>query len=71
MGVGAHTRNKQLPAEPISHVAVGTEAGPRALERYFNSRSGKAFARKRFWNEAVKPETPGPEQVLVKRLQGT
>jgi hypothetical protein len=33
----------------LSYVAVGTETAARALERYFKSASGKAFANKRLW----------------------
>ena len=36
-----------LPAKLISYVAVSTEVRARALERYFKSGSGKAFAKKR------------------------
>jgi putative endonuclease len=39
---------KQIPVELLSYVAVRTEANARALERYFKSGSGKAFAKKRF-----------------------
>jgi predicted GIY-YIG superfamily endonuclease len=38
-----------LPATLTSYVAVETEARAKALEQYFKSGSGKAFARKRFW----------------------
>ena len=37
-----------LPVALRSYVAVGTEGQARALERYFKSGSGKAFAKKRF-----------------------
>ena len=37
------------PMTLLSYVAVETEAGARALEAYFKSGSGKAFAKKRFW----------------------
>jgi putative endonuclease len=37
-----------LPLALKSYVAVATEAQARALERYFKSGSGKAFAKKRF-----------------------
>ena len=37
------------PVKLISYVAVRTEAVARALERYFKSGSGKAFANKRLW----------------------
>jgi predicted GIY-YIG superfamily endonuclease len=38
-----------LPVKLKSYVAVETEALARRLERYFKSGSGKAFAKKRFW----------------------
>jgi predicted GIY-YIG superfamily endonuclease len=38
-----------LPCSLISYVAVQDEPTARALERYFKSGSGKAFAKKRFW----------------------
>jgi len=38
-----------LPATLKSYVAVLDEAKARALEQYFKSGSGKAFANKRFW----------------------
>ncbi len=38
-----------LPVELKSYVAVADEPTARALERYFKSGSGKAFAKKRFW----------------------
>jgi predicted GIY-YIG superfamily endonuclease len=37
-----------LPASLKSYVAVENESTARALERYFKSGSGKAFAKKRF-----------------------
>ena len=37
-----------LPVALKSYVAVETEGRARALERYFKSGSGKAFAKKRF-----------------------
>lgn len=37
-----------LPVALKTYVAVETEAKARALEKYFKSGSGKAFARKRF-----------------------
>jgi putative endonuclease len=39
-----------IPATLISYVAVETEVGARALEQYFKSGSGNAFAKKRFWS---------------------
>lgn len=42
------TRNL-LPCGLKSYVAVGDEQTARALERYFKSGSGKAFAQERFW----------------------
>ena len=38
-----------LPITLKSYVGVETEDRARALERYFKSGSGKAFAQKRFW----------------------
>lgn len=38
-----------LPIALESYVAVKTEIGARALENYFKTGSGKAFANKRFW----------------------
>ena len=38
-----------LPVKLRSYVAVETEVLARGLERYFKSGSGKAFAKKRFW----------------------
>ena len=38
-----------LPCSLKSYVAVRDEPTARALERYFKSGSGKAFANKRFW----------------------
>jgi predicted GIY-YIG superfamily endonuclease len=38
-----------LPVALKSYVAVSTEKNARALEDYFKSGSGKAFAKKRFW----------------------
>jgi predicted GIY-YIG superfamily endonuclease len=38
-----------LPVILKSYVAVATEQNARDLEQYFKSGSGKAFARKRFW----------------------
>ncbi len=38
-----------LPAELLSYIGVRDEPTARALERYFKSGSGKAFAYKRFW----------------------
>ena len=38
-----------LPPQLISYVAVTDQTTARALERYFKSGSGKAFANKRFW----------------------
>ncbi len=38
-----------LPCSLVSYVAVRGEATARALERYFKSGSGKAFANKRLW----------------------
>ena len=38
-----------LPVVLKSYVAILTEEKARALERYFKSGSGKAFANKRFW----------------------
>ena len=61
---------RHLPVELISYVAVESEPGVRALERYFKSGSGKAFARKRFWCDPAKPENP-PTQLLVKQPQET
>lgn len=40
---------QHVPAKLQSYVAVGDEETARALERYFKSGSGKAFANKRFW----------------------
>jgi putative endonuclease len=39
---------KHLPATLEAYVAVADEVTARALERYFKSGSGKAFAKKRF-----------------------
>jgi putative endonuclease len=39
---------RHLPVALKSYVAVSGEASARALERYFKSGSGKAFAKKRF-----------------------
>jgi putative endonuclease len=39
---------KYLPIELLSYVAVKGEVDARALERYFKTGSGKAFAKKRF-----------------------
>jgi putative endonuclease len=47
----ASTR-KHLPAILRSYVAVADEAAARTLERYFKSGSGKAFAKKRFLQNA-------------------
>ena len=41
-----------LPVRLRCYVAVETEALARKLERYFKSGSGKAFARKRFWESS-------------------
>jgi putative endonuclease len=41
---------KYLPVILRSYVAVRDETSARALERYFKSGSGKAFAKKRFLN---------------------
>ena len=38
-----------LPVTLKSYVAVTNERTARDLERYFKSGSGKAFAKKRFW----------------------
>ena len=38
-----------LPVTLKAYIAVETEANARQLERYFKTGSGKAFARKRFW----------------------
>lgn len=38
-----------LPAKLLSYVAVQSEQQARALEKYFKTGSGKAFANKRFW----------------------
>lgn len=38
-----------LPVELLSYVAVTDERTARALESYFKSGSGKAFAYKRLW----------------------
>ena len=38
-----------MPAPLKSYVAVEDEPTARALEKYFKSGSGKAFANKRFW----------------------
>jgi predicted GIY-YIG superfamily endonuclease len=43
-----------LPAKLKTYVAVGDKETARALERYFKSGSGKAFANKRFWYPAIK-----------------
>ena len=43
---------KNLPAVLRSYVAVADEMTARRLERYFKSGSGKAFAKKRFLQEA-------------------
>ena len=40
---------QNLPVKLKSYVAVESEALARKLERYFRSGSGKAFAKKRFW----------------------
>jgi len=40
-----------LPAKLKCYIGVETEAIARSLERYFKSGSGKAFAKKRFWQE--------------------
>ena len=41
---------QNLPVKLRSYVAVESEAlARRELERYFKSGSGKAFAKKRFW----------------------
>ena len=40
---------QNLPVKLKSYVAVESEALARELERYFKSGSGKAFAKKRFW----------------------
>ena len=37
------------PMKLVSYVAVETELVARALELYFKSGSGKAFAKKRLW----------------------
>ena len=44
--------SKHLPAVLRSYVAVADEMTARRLERYFKSGSGKAFAIKRFLQEA-------------------
>jgi putative endonuclease len=41
---------KYLPAVLLSYVAVQDEVTARRLELYFKSGSGKAFAKKRFFN---------------------
>ncbi|MDR3741712.1 MAG: GIY-YIG nuclease family protein [Terracidiphilus sp.] len=41
--------SKYLPVALKSYVAVESELRARELERYFKSGSGKAFAKKRFW----------------------
>jgi len=41
---------RHLPVALKSYVAVETEVQARALERYFKSGSGKAFAKKRFFS---------------------
>ena len=38
-----------LPCALLAYAAVSDELTARALERYFKSGSGKAFAKKRFW----------------------
>lgn len=38
-----------LPIRLKCYVGVETELNAQQLERYFKSRSGKAFAKKRFW----------------------
>jgi predicted GIY-YIG superfamily endonuclease len=40
---------QNLPVKLKSYVAVESEPLARELERYFKSGSGKAFAKKRFW----------------------
>jgi putative endonuclease len=40
-----------LPVKLACYIAVGTEFHARALERYFKSGSGKAFAKKRLCRE--------------------
>jgi predicted GIY-YIG superfamily endonuclease len=42
---------RHLPVRLLTYIAVRTEANARSLERYFKSGSGKAFARKRFWED--------------------
>ena len=41
--------NAHLPVALKSYAAVLTEGNARALERYFKSGSGRAFAKKRLW----------------------
>jgi putative endonuclease len=43
---------KYLPVVLRSYIAVIDEASARGLERYFKSGSGKAFAKKRFLQQA-------------------
>ena len=53
--VGSHNAGQvastkaHRPMSLVSYVAVADETTARALERYFKSGSGKAFAKKRFW----------------------
>jgi putative endonuclease len=54
--LGSHQRgqlistSKYIPVRLLSYVAVASEAIARRLEQYFKSGSGKAFAKKRFFD---------------------
>jgi putative endonuclease len=50
-----------LPVALRSYIVVETEIQARALERYFKSGSGKAFAKKRFFRN--EPRAPGHRNV--------
>jgi predicted GIY-YIG superfamily endonuclease len=49
-----------LPLSLKSYVAVEDEPTARALEIYFKSGSGKAFAKKRFWTRQALTSTGAP-----------
>ena len=56
---------RYLPVGLLSYVAVENESTARALEAYFKSGSGKAFAKKRFWGQCDTTTLPEPPHSLA------
>jgi putative endonuclease len=55
-----------LPVALKSYIAVPTERNARALESYFKSGSGKAFAKKRLWQNS-KPRAFADSKFSIRR----